>query len=90
MARPQGAPLERRFRGWLIALGHATEDELAAADERGAESAEKAWEFARESPYPDEKELLTDVFAGTSPDANTLKISTSRAGEAGHETRHSS
>jgi TPP-dependent pyruvate/acetoin dehydrogenase alpha subunit len=32
-----------------------------------------AWEFARESPYPDEKELLTDVFAGTSPDANTLE-----------------
>jgi pyruvate dehydrogenase E1 component alpha subunit len=52
-----------RFRGWLIAQGHATEEELAAADERGAESAEKAWEFARESPYPDEKELLTDVFA---------------------------
>ena len=53
-----------RFRADLIAVGHASEAELAALDEEGARAAEAAWEFARESPYPEVEELLTDVYAG--------------------------
>jgi pyruvate dehydrogenase E1 component alpha subunit len=52
-----------RFRAWLLEQGHATEDELAALDERAAADVEQSWQFADSSPYPDVSELYTDVYA---------------------------
>jgi pyruvate dehydrogenase E1 component alpha subunit len=53
-----------RFRAWLVAEGHATEGELAAADESASHRVEECWEFAVASPEPDPSvELYTDVYA---------------------------
>jgi pyruvate dehydrogenase E1 component alpha subunit len=60
-ARVQNDPVIR-FRGWLIAEGHATEAELGALDARGAADVEDAWEFANSSPFPDVEELYSDVY----------------------------
>jgi len=63
--RLENDPLPR-FRDWLVAKGHATEDELAAIDTGAARDVEEAWEFANDSAYPDPEELYTDVFAPAS------------------------
>jgi pyruvate dehydrogenase E1 component alpha subunit len=52
-----------RFRAWLIAEGHASEDELAALDEQAKAEVEEAWKFAESSPFPDVSELYADVYA---------------------------
>jgi acetoin:2,6-dichlorophenolindophenol oxidoreductase subunit alpha len=64
-AKVQSDPVPR-FRAWLIAEGHATEDELAAIDAQAVRDTQEAWEFANESPYPDVAELYTDVYAPAS------------------------
>ncbi|MFC4944220.1 thiamine pyrophosphate-dependent dehydrogenase E1 component subunit alpha [Pseudonocardia sp. GCM10023141] len=51
------------FRSWLVEQGRATEAELAALDARARTEVEQAWEFARDSPFPDAEELLADVYA---------------------------
>ncbi|MEV6236610.1 thiamine pyrophosphate-dependent dehydrogenase E1 component subunit alpha [Lentzea sp. NPDC051838] len=51
------------FRQWLIEQGHASQDELAEVDARAAEEVEEAWEFARDSDFPEVDELYTDVLA---------------------------
>jgi TPP-dependent pyruvate/acetoin dehydrogenase alpha subunit len=51
-----------RFRNWLIADGHATDQELGVFDHQAAGEVEEAWEFAKSSPYPDADELHADVF----------------------------
>ncbi len=52
-----------RYRQWLIDNGHATEDELAAVDERASADIDDAVQFAMDAPQPDPSELFTDVFA---------------------------
>jgi acetoin:2,6-dichlorophenolindophenol oxidoreductase subunit alpha len=52
-----------RFRAWLIAEGHATDDELTRVDETEVAEVAETWAFANDSPYPDPDELLADVFA---------------------------
>lgn len=52
-----------RFREWLLEQGHATAEELAAADAEAGRIVEEAWEFADSSPYPEIDKLYTDVFA---------------------------
>jgi pyruvate dehydrogenase E1 component alpha subunit len=40
----------------------ATAEELDAIDARTREHLEKAWKAAKAAPWPDESELLTDVY----------------------------
>jgi pyruvate dehydrogenase E1 component alpha subunit len=61
-ARLEDDPVPR-FRAWLFAEGHASEDELAVIDKQALVDVEAAWKFANDSPYPDIEELYTDVFA---------------------------
>jgi pyruvate dehydrogenase E1 component alpha subunit len=51
-----------RYRAWLLAGGHATEDELAGIEARVVAEVDDAVQFALESPPPDLSELLTDVY----------------------------
>jgi pyruvate dehydrogenase E1 component alpha subunit len=51
-----------RFRQWLLDEGIASEEELAAADERATAEVEAAWAFAESSPFPDVSALLADVY----------------------------
>lgn len=50
------------YRARLIAEGIATEDELAAIEAGHERALDEAVAFALESPFPDERELTTDVF----------------------------
>jgi acetoin:2,6-dichlorophenolindophenol oxidoreductase subunit alpha len=52
-----------RYRAWLVANGHATDEELSELEARVVAEVEDAVRFALESPPPDESELLTDVYA---------------------------
>jgi pyruvate dehydrogenase E1 component alpha subunit len=61
-ARLEDDPVPR-FRAWLLAEGHASEDELAVIDKQALVDVEAAWTFANDSPYPDVEELYTDVVA---------------------------
>ena len=52
----------RRFRDYLLTNGIAEEKELEAIEKDAAVTAEKAAEFAVESPEPDPASVLEDVF----------------------------
>lgn len=52
-----------RYRAWLVAEGHASEEELLDIEARAATAIDDAVEFALASPPPDASELFTDVFA---------------------------
>jgi pyruvate dehydrogenase E1 component alpha subunit len=56
-----------RFRSWLIAEGHATDQELSRLDEMALEDVAETWAFANDSPYPAADELLADVFSSGAP-----------------------
>jgi pyruvate dehydrogenase E1 component alpha subunit len=49
-------------RNYAIQHGMATAEELDAIDARTREHLEKAWKAAKAAPWPDESELLTDVY----------------------------
>ena len=51
------------YRDWLIANGHASEDDLAAIEAAHAEEIEAALKFALDSPFPDAGEVRHDVYA---------------------------
>ena len=51
----------------LISQGIATQEEITEVQEGVAAAVEEALEFARESPYPDESDLLTDMYANPIP-----------------------
>jgi pyruvate dehydrogenase E1 component alpha subunit len=52
-----------RFRAWLLARGHATEDDLVKIEERASRDIEDAYLSARDAPEPPPDELLADVYA---------------------------
>jgi pyruvate dehydrogenase E1 component alpha subunit len=52
-----------RYRAWLVAEGHATEEELAAREAAIVAEVDDAVQFALDSPPPDAAELWTDVYA---------------------------
>jgi pyruvate dehydrogenase E1 component alpha subunit len=58
-----------RFRAWLVAEGHATDEELKRLDEQAVQDVADTWAFANDSPYPDVEELLVDVFASEAAEA---------------------
>ena len=47
----------------LIEQGLATQEEVDKVDSDATAAIQEALEFARESPYPDEDDLLTDMYA---------------------------
>jgi pyruvate dehydrogenase E1 component alpha subunit len=51
------------YRDWLLANGHATEENLASIEEIITAAIDDAVEFAMNSPFPDAAELYTDVYA---------------------------
>jgi len=55
------------FRTWLIAQGHATEDQLGAMERAIASEIEDAMNFALSSPYPDAAEMRRDVYRDEVP-----------------------
>jgi pyruvate dehydrogenase E1 component alpha subunit len=50
------------YRAWLIASGHATEQELAGIESGIDKEIDEAVEFTLASPFPDVAELRRDVF----------------------------
>lgn len=50
------------YRDWLIAAGHATEEELAAMESAIEREIDAAVEFTLVSPYPDIAELDRDIY----------------------------
>jgi acetoin:2,6-dichlorophenolindophenol oxidoreductase subunit alpha len=52
-----------KMRSWLMAEGHATEQELKSLEDKVHAAVEDALEFALSSDYPDVSELETDVYA---------------------------
>ena len=53
---------------WLrINSGLLTEEELNELQDNVAETVNDALEFARESPYPNEEDLLEDMYADPLP-----------------------
>jgi pyruvate dehydrogenase E1 component alpha subunit len=52
-----------RYREWLLANGHATDEQLAEVEQTVLAAIDDAVEFAMNSPYPDASELYTDVYA---------------------------
>lgn len=52
------------FRNMLVSSGLASEAELRQIDEHSRAAVEDAWQFAKNSPAPDEAELLSDVLGG--------------------------
>jgi acetoin:2,6-dichlorophenolindophenol oxidoreductase subunit alpha len=50
------------YRAWLIATGHATEQELAGIESGIEKEIDEAVEFTLASPFPDTAELRRDVF----------------------------
>ena len=56
-----------RYRGWLLEHGHATEEQLAEVEEIITAAIDDAVEFALNSPFPDEAELYTDIYASPGP-----------------------
>jgi pyruvate dehydrogenase E1 component alpha subunit len=53
------------YRAWLVAGGHASDEDLAAIDKRVEEEVEDAWAFAKSSPEPNADELFRDVLGAT-------------------------
>lgn len=51
------------YRAWLIAEGHASDEQLQAIENDNREQFEEAVQFGLNSPYPDVSELSKDVFA---------------------------
>lgn len=51
------------FRDSLLEAGVFTEKDFEKIDIKARETVERAIKFAEESPFPDESELLTDVYA---------------------------
>jgi pyruvate dehydrogenase E1 component alpha subunit len=49
-------------RNYAIQHGLATAGELDAIDVRTREHLDSAWRAAKAAPWPDETELLTDVY----------------------------
>lgn len=54
-------PIET-FKKRVLERGLVSEQEIAEIDARAAATIEEALKFARESPWPDAKEVLTDVY----------------------------
>jgi acetoin:2,6-dichlorophenolindophenol oxidoreductase subunit alpha len=52
-----------RFRAWMIAEGHLTEDDAARTEFDTAAAVDEAVEFALAAPPPNADELYTDVYA---------------------------
>jgi pyruvate dehydrogenase E1 component alpha subunit len=52
-----------RMRAWLIAGGHASEDQLQGIEQAIKQEIDEAVEFALSSPYPELAELRRDVYA---------------------------
>jgi pyruvate dehydrogenase E1 component alpha subunit len=52
-----------QFRRFVLARGLLTEEQLAAMDARTSQILDDAIAFADESPLPDPRECLTDVFS---------------------------
>ncbi|MCY1269587.1 Acetoin:2,6-dichlorophenolindophenol oxidoreductase subunit alpha [compost metagenome] len=51
------------LRAWLIAQGHASDEQLAAIEGTNVSEFEDAVQFGLSSPYPDASELQRDVYA---------------------------
>jgi pyruvate dehydrogenase E1 component alpha subunit len=51
-----------RFRGWLLAHGHASEDQLAAIEAAAAAEVDDAVAFAQAAPAPVPDEVSRDVY----------------------------
>ena len=51
-----------RLKVHILDGGHATEGDLEAIDERAVEDVAAATKFADESPFPEDRELFTDVY----------------------------
>ena len=51
-----------RFRAWLMANGHASEEDLLAIEKRADAEVEDAYQFAKDSPDPEPADLLADVY----------------------------
>jgi acetoin:2,6-dichlorophenolindophenol oxidoreductase subunit alpha len=56
-----------RYRAWLLAEGHTSEQELVALEAAVLAEVDDAVQFALDSPPPDPSELLTDVYAEVAP-----------------------
>ncbi|MDR9394923.1 MAG: thiamine pyrophosphate-dependent dehydrogenase E1 component subunit alpha, partial [Roseovarius sp.] len=56
-----------RFRGWLVAQGIATEEEIDSMNERIRTEAQEAVAYAEAAPYPAAKEVDMHVYAETDP-----------------------
>ena len=52
---------------WLIEQGIATQDEVEDVRQEVAETIAEALQFARESPYPEVEDLMTDMYADPLP-----------------------
>jgi pyruvate dehydrogenase E1 component alpha subunit len=52
---------------WLVEQGIASEDEIEGVRQEVAETIAEALQFARESPYPEIEDLLTDLYADPLP-----------------------
>lgn len=52
------------YRAWLIAEGHATEDQLAKMEQDIEAEIDEALEFTLASPFPDADEIRKDVYGG--------------------------
>jgi pyruvate dehydrogenase E1 component alpha subunit len=50
------------FGSFLTSNGLTTEEEIRRAEERQMEVVEASYKFAMESPFPEEKEVLTNVY----------------------------
>lgn len=50
------------YRAWLIANGHATEEDLVGMEAEIERGIDEALDFALSSPYPDVSELARDVY----------------------------
>ncbi|WP_397544395.1 thiamine pyrophosphate-dependent enzyme [Roseovarius salis] len=56
-----------RFRGWLVAQGIATEDEIEALNAQVKQDAKEAVAYAEAARYPDVSEVDMHVYAETDP-----------------------
>ena len=60
----------RGLQRYISEWGLASEEELKAIDKDAKAEVDAAVEEAKQSPFPDEKELWTDIYsAGTEPPA---------------------
>ena len=51
-----------QIKGHILDAGYSTEGELSAIDERAVAAVAEATKFANDSPFPDDAELMTDVY----------------------------